>query len=562
MKQLLECVPNFSEGRRPEVIQQITNVISQTEGVRLLDVDPGKSTNRTVVTFVGAPEDVIEAAFQGIKRASEVIDMRQQQGTHPRMGATDVCPLIPISGITAEEAVEYAHKLAKRVGEKLGIPIYLYERAATEPKRQNLATIRAGEYEGFAKKIYLPEWKPDYGPQEFNPQAGQTVIGVRDFLVAYNINLNTQSVRRASSVAFDIREKGRLKTEDGLPWGKKVLDEKGEPIREAGACKSVKAIGWYVEEYGIAQVSANLTNLDDTPVHIAFEEARKSAIRRGLRVTGSELVGLIPRKCLIDAGNYYLAQQQVAGGVSEEELVHIAVKSLGLDELGPFDPKKKVIEYLLEGEGNAPLVNMNLRSFTQVLASDAPAPGGGSVAALCGSLAASLGAMVANLSGNKRGWDDRVAEFGTVGQIAQEIKDRLLFLVDEDTRAYNSVVEAMRMPKKSEEEKAVRKAALQAANQYAAEVPHQIMKTAMEAYEVLGYLAKEGNPNSITDVGVGALCAHAAVEGAALNVEINLPGIANESYVKDAGASVDQLLSLSRKKRDHVLELVRKVMSA
>ncbi|WNJ21157.1 glutamate formimidoyltransferase [Pontibacter sp. G13] len=559
MKPILECIPNFSEGRDMGVIKQITDVIEAVEGAKLLDVDPGASTNRTVVTFVGDPEAVIEAAFQAIKKASEVIDMRKHTGTHPRMGATDVCPLVPISGISAEEAVKYAHKLAERVGKELNIPIYLYEQAAQTPKRQNLAVIRAGEYEGFADKIYQEEWKPDYGPQEFHAKAGQTVIGVRDFLVAYNVNLNTQSVRRANSVAFDIREKGRLKTEDGTPWGKKVLDADGNPVREAGACKSVKAIGWFVEEYGVAQVSANLTNLNDSPLHVVFEETRKSANHRGLRVTGSELVGLVPKKCLVDAGYYFLQQQGVSLGVSEEDLILIAVKSMGLDELGPFDPKKKVIEYQLESEERQ-LTDLDQREFNNLLASDAPAPGGGSVAALVGALGASLGAMVANLSGNKRGWDHRTAEFNPYAIQGQQLKDELLFLVNEDTAAFNKVMEAFKLPKKSEADQAARKQAIEDASKYAALVPFRVMETAMKSYDLLKAMAAEGNPNSITDAGVGALCTHTAVQGAGLNVEINLGGIEDQVFCNEMASKVKNLVESSTKLSGEIMEIVRSKM--
>jgi glutamate formiminotransferase/formiminotetrahydrofolate cyclodeaminase len=556
MAAVLECVPNFSEGRDLNIIKQITDQVESVDGVKLLDVDPGASTNRTVVTFVGEPQAVVDAAFLAIKKAGEVIDMRKHKGTHPRMGATDVCPLIPISGISAEEAVKYAHQLARRVGEELDIPVYLYEKAATSPGRTNLAVIRAGEYEGFAEKILKPDWKPDYGPQKFNAGAGQSVIGVRDFLIAYNVNLNTQSVRRANSVAFDIRERGRIKTEDGKPTGKKVLDANGKPLREPGTCKHVKAIGWYVEEYGIAQVSANLTNIEETPVHVVFEEARKSATRRGLRVTGSELIGLTPKKCLVEAGLYYLAQQGVSQGVSEEELIHIAVKSLGLDELAPFDPQKKVIEYQLS-ETKGPLVSLDLRDFNNLLASDAPAPGGGSVAALVGALGASLGTMVANLSGNKRGWDDRTTEFNPWAIKGQKLKDQLLALVDEDTAAFNKVMAAFKLPKSNDAEKAARQAAIEKANQYAARVPLRIMQTASECYPLLAEMAQNGNPNSITDAGVGALCVHAAVVGAGYNVQINLSGTGDETFEAEMRNKVQELEKASAAWREKIAKMVQ-----
>lgn len=540
------------------VMREITDVIEAVEGVKLLDVDPGASTNRTVVTFVGDPEAVIEAAFQAIKKASEVIDMGKHQGAHPRMGATDVCPLIPIRGISVEEAVEYAHKLAERVGNELEIPVYLYEYAATEPKRKNLATIRAGEYEGFAKKILDPEWKPDYGPQRFHSKAGQTVIGVRDFLIAYNVNLNTKSVRRANSVAFDIREKGRIKREGGVPWGKKVLDENGNPIREEGACKSVKAIGWYVDEYGIAQVSANLTNMNLTPLHIAFEEARKSATRRGLRVTGSEIVGLVPKSALVDAGLYYLKQQGVSQGVSEEELIDIAIKSLGLSELSPFDPKQKVIEYRLEEDIDAPLVKMDIRAFANELASDSPAPGGGSVAALVGALGAALGTMVVNLSANKKGWEQRIDSFHPWGIRGQQLKDKLLFLLDEDTRSFNGVIAARRLPRKTATEKAARNEAIERANQYAASVPFTIIETAFDTYELLQAMAENGNPSSASDAGVGALCVHAAIMGAGLNVKINMGGIKDEQFKRDILTKTLEYERHSAQWQASILELVHR----
>ena len=554
MRPLIECVPNFSEGRNPAVIRQISDAISAVEGVRLLDVDPGASTNRTVMTFVGPPGAVVEAAFQAIRTAAEVIDMRQHKGTHPRMGATDVCPLIPISGITDAEAVEWAHQLARRVGEELEIPVYLYEKAAQQPGRKNLATIRAGEYEGFEQKILQPEWKPDYGPARFHAKAGQTVIGVRDFLVAYNINLNTKSVKRANSVAFDIRENGRIQTEDGSPNGKPVKDAQGQPVRIPGACKSVKAIGWYVEEYGIAQVSANLTNIQVTPVHVAFEEARKSADRRGLRVTGSELVGLIPKQALLDAGAFYLDKQGLSKGVSEAELIHIAVKSLGLDELAPFDPRKKVIEYQLAE--SARLVKLDLQQFADLTASEAPAPGGGSVSALVGALGAALGTMVANLSCVKKGWEDRVGEFSLHAEAGQKLKDRLLRLVDEDTQAFEQVMEAFRLPKTTEAEKAARKQQIQAATLLAARVPLEVAETALQTYDLLLAMARDGNPNSITDAGVGALCVHAAVQGAVLNVRINLGSLEDPVTKAAMGQRCQELVSGSRRLLEEVMALV------
>jgi glutamate formiminotransferase/formiminotetrahydrofolate cyclodeaminase len=555
MRQLVECVPNFSEGRDLNIIRQITAQIESVEGVRLLDVDPGASTNRTVVTMVGEPGPVAEAAFRAIRKASELIDMRKHKGAHPRMGATDVCPIIPISGISFEECVQVARKLGQRVGEELGIPVYLYEKAASAPYRSNLADIRAGEYEGFAEKIRQPEWRPDFGPSEFNLTAGGTVIGVRDFLIAYNVNLNTRSERRANSIAFDVREKGRTKTEDGTPNGKPVLGEDGEPIRIPGTCKAVKAIGWVVEEYGIAQVSMNLTDISVTPLHVAFDACVNSAHARGLRVTGSELVGLLPKKCLLDAGRYFLEKQQWSTGASEEELIHIAIKSMGLDELKPFDPKEKIIEYRIADTGKK-LVDLNLRQFCNETASDSPAPGGGSVAALCGAVGASLGAMVANLSAGKRGWDDKLAFFSEWATKGQNLKDELLRLVDEDTQAFNRVMEAIKMPKGTDEEKAARAAALEAANKLAAETPFRVMQTAFSSYHLLATMADQGNPNSITDAGVGALCVHTAVAGAGLNVKINLGGIKDIAWRDDLRSRTDALLAQSDQYKAAIMAIV------
>lgn len=531
-KQLIECVPNFSEGRDGNVIRQITQVIETVEGVKLLDVDPGKATNRTVVTFVGEPAPVIEAAFLAIQKASTLIDMSKHHGEHPRMGATDVCPLIPIANISMDEVVEWANKLAKRVGEELEIPCYLYEYAATKPAWKNLATVRAGEYEALPDKLVKPEWKPDYGPAKFNARSGATAISARDFLIAYNINLNTTSVRRANSVAFDVRENGRVKREGDPITGKVVKDANGKPERVPGACKAVKGIGWYIEEYGIAQISMNLTNINVTPLHIAFEECRKSADRRGLRVTGSELVGLVPLKVMLDAGRYFLKKQERSIGVSEEELIKIAVKSLGLDELTPFDPQKKIIEYQMRDADSDPLVAMNLRAFANETASESVAPGGGSVSAYVGALGISLATMVANLSSHKRGWDDRWEEFSEWADRGQQIKDALLKLVDEDTRAFNAILSAFRLPKGNAEEQAARKEAIQAATKMAIEVPFRTMELALQSFEVIKAMAEHGNPNSSSDAGVGALCARAAVHGAYLNVKINTDDLEDKAYVE------------------------------
>ena len=557
IKQLVECVPNFSEGRDLNIIKQITDEIEKVDGVRLLDVDPGKATNRTVVTFVGHPKAVIEAAFQAIKKASELIDMSKHSGEHPRMGATDVCPLIPISGITMEETAAYAHELGKRVGESLQIPVFMYEAAATSPDRQNLAIIRAGEYEGMAAKLKDPKWHPDYGTNIFNERAGATVIGARDFLVAYNVNLNTTSVRRANSVAFDVRENGRIKTDAN---GKNVLDASGEPIRIPGACKSVKAIGWYIEEYGIAQISMNLTNINETPLHIAFDACCQSAQGRGLRVTGSELVGLVPKSVLIDAGKHFLKQQKRSFGISEKELIHIAIRTLGLDELSPFDPSKKVIEYLLEDKSSHPLVQKNLIDFANETASESPAPGGGSISAYVGALGISLGTMVANLSSHKVGWDDKVDYFSDIADEGQKLKDTLLDLVDADTHAFNKIMDAIRMPKASDEEKVARKAAMHAATVGAIEVPLKVMKVSLDSMNILKEMAENGNPNSVSDAGVGALCARTAVEGAALNVKINCSGFDDKAYVADALAQADNMLQEAKKTEREIIAVVEKLV--
>lgn len=527
-KAIIECVPNFSEGRDMHIIKQITDEIERIDRVRLLDVDPGKATNRTVVTFVGTPEQVIEAAFQAIKKAAELIDMSKHQGEHPRMGATDVCPLIPISGISMEETVEYAKQLGARVGLELGIPVYLYESAATKPERKNLATIRAGEYEGLSNKMTLPDWHPDYGPNVFNSRSGASVIGARDFLVAYNVNLNTTSTRRANSVAFDVREAGRVKRTGDPILGAIERDEQGNPLHIPGSLKSVKAIGWFIEEYGIAQISMNLTNINITPLHIAFDEVCKKAEKRGLRVTGSELVGLVPLKCLTDAGKYFLEKQKRSAGVSEEELIRIAVKSLGLDELSPFDPNKKIIEYILRDLKDTKLIQMSLRAFANETASESPAPGGGSISAYLGSLGASLATMVANLSSHKKGWDARWQYFSSIAEKGQQLKDELLKLVDEDTRAFNQIMQAYALPKSNDEEKLIRTEAIQQATIYATEVPIRTMRTAYLCFEVVEAMAQQGNPNSISDAGVGALCIRSAILGAYLNVCINASGIKEE----------------------------------
>ena len=555
-KQLIECVPNFSEGRDMNIIKQITDEIESVDGVKLLDVDPGMATNRTVVTFVGEPEPVIEAAFLAIKKASEIIDMSKQTGEHPRMGATDVCPLIPIANISMDEVVKYAHKLAKQAAKNLDIPFYMYESAATKKDRKNLATIRAGEYEGLPEKLKDPHWKPDYGPAHFNPRAGATVIGARDFLIAYNVNLNTTSVRRANSIAFDIREKGRIKRKGNPITGEVVTDKHGEPQRKKGMCKGVKAIGWYIEEYEIAQISMNITNINVTPLHAAFEATNKSATKRGLRVTGSELVGLVPLKVMLDAGKYFLKKQNRSVGISEEELIKIAVKSLGLDELGEFDAHKKIIEYQLESPESAHLLNMNLREFANETASESPAPGGGSISAYVGSLGISLAAMVANLSSHKRGWDDRWEEFSDWAEQAQSLKDQLLKLVDEDTNSFNAIMDAFRLPKGTTEEKATRAQAIQDSTRYAIEVPFKVMETSIQTYLIIKAMAEVGNPNSVTDAGVGALCVRAAVHGAFLNVKINTGGLKDKKFVADVLKKGKQMIQKADKLEKEIMKIV------
>ena len=561
MEKLIECVPNFSEGRDQNVIRQITAAIESVEGVSLLDVDPGATTNRTVVTFVGAPKAVVEAAFRGIQKAAELIDMRKHKGAHPRMGATDVCPFVPINNVSWEEAIACAQQLGKRVGEELKIPVYLYEKAARDPSRTNLADIRAGEYEGFFEKIKDKAWQPDFGPAVFNEKSGATVIGARPFLVAYNVNLNTKAVRRANAVAFDVRENGRIKTEDGTPYGKPVLDSNGQPERIPGMLKHVKAIGWYVEEYGIAQVSINLTNIDETPVHAAFEACSESANKRGLRVTGSEIVGMVPKKCLVDAGKYFLRKQKWSEGAAEEELIDMAIRSMGLSELKPFDPKEKVIELKIESTSDKKsLLKLNLREFCNETLSDSPAPGGGSVAALLGALGASLGGLVANLSAGKRGWDDKVDYFSDWAVKAQQLKDELLFLVDEDTAAFNKVMDAFGLPKESAEDKAARSAAIESANKYAAEIPLRVMETAFKSYELLGEMAEKGNPASISDVGVGLLATRACIEGAALNVRINLANLKDEKAKAALLKKVQQIRNESESRFTQINQVVESKM--
>ena len=559
-KQLIECVPNFSEGRDMNIIKQITDVIERVEGVKLLDVDPGAATNRTVVTFVGEPEPVIEAAFQAIKKASELIDMSKHKGEHPRMGATDVCPLVPIANISMEETAKYAHKLGARAGSELDIPFYMYESAATKKDRRNLATVRAGEYEGLPDKLNKAAWKPDYGPAKFNPQTGATAIGARGFLVAYNVNLNTTSVRRANSIAFDIREKGRIKRKGGKVNSAILKNKKGEPLRQKGACKSVKAIGWFIEEYGVAQISMNLTDLNATSLQKAFEACNSSAVKRGIRVTGSELVGLVPLKVLLDAGKHFLKKQKRSLGVSESEIIKIAVKSLGLDELGPFDPQKKIIEYQLKEKGLTPLLNMSLKEFADETASESPAPGGGSISAYVGALGISLGTMVANLSSHRRVWDHRWEEFSVWAEKGQNLKQALLNTVDEDTNSFNGILNAIRLPKSTNEEQKIRKQAIQDATKYAIEVPLSVMELSMESFGILKHMTTTGNPNSISDAGVGALCARAAVRGAYLNVLINSKDLDDKKYVTSTLKKALKLVKQADKAEAEILKLVNKAL--
>jgi glutamate formiminotransferase / formiminotetrahydrofolate cyclodeaminase len=560
MQKLIECVPNFSEGRDKEVIRQIAGAIKSADGVSLLDVDPGASTNRTVITFVGSPAAAVEGAFRGIQKAAELIDMRKHTGEHPRMGATDVCPFIPVSNVSWEEAIACANQLAKRVGEELRIPVYLYEKAARDPARSNLAVIRAGEYEGLSDKIR--KWKPDFGPQEFNAKSGATAIGAREFLIAYNANLNTRSVRRANSVAFDVRENGRVKTEDGTPTGKPMLDEKGEPVRIPGMLKHVKAIGWYVEEYGMAQVSMNLTNIEETPLHAAFDACCESANKRGLRVTGSEIVGMVPKKCLVDAGRYFLRKQKWSEGAAEEELIAVAIRSMGLSELRPFDTREKIIELKIEAaRPKKSLVQMNLREFCNETLSDSPAPGGGSVAALLGALGVSLGGMVANLSAAKRGWENQLSYFSDWAVEAQRLKDELLALVDEDTSAFNKVMAAFASPKASPEEKSTRAAAIEAANKYAAEVPFRIMQKVAKTYELLQEMANNGNAASISDVGVGVLATRACIEGAGMNVRINLRNLQDDKFRSSLFKQVQTIRGDSDDRSREILQIVESKLS-
>ena len=555
---LIECVPNFSEGRDPEKIKAITDAISEVKGIKLLDVDPGEATNRTVVTFVGTPEDVVEAAFQGIRKAAEVIDMRGHHGAHPRMGATDVCPLIPVAGMTLEECAALSRELAKRVSEELGIPTYCYEAAAFTPERKNLAVCRAGEYEALPQKMGT-EKGPDFGNRPFDEdvaKTGATTIGARDFLIAVNYNLNTTSTRRANAIAFDVREKGRPMREGGKVTGKPLKDENGKPIMQPGTLKGTKAIGWFIDEYGIAQVSMNITDIATTPLHVAFDEVCRAAAARGVRVTGTEIVGLVPKSTLIDAGKYFLAKQQRSAGIPDSEIIRIAIKSMGLDELKPFDPKEKVIEYLVEDDSKARLVNLTARGLAEETASESPAPGGGSISAYMGALGAALGTMVANLTAHKAAYDDRWKEFSDAAEKGQELMEQLLHLVDEDTAAFNMIMDVFAMPKKTPEEKAARAEAMEKATLYATEVPLRTMETSFKAFDLIRNMAENGNPASVTDAGVGALATRAAVRGAFLNVKINAAGLKDREAAERLIARGAEIEKEAAKAEEEILAIV------
>ncbi|MBK8883139.1 MAG: glutamate formimidoyltransferase [Bacteroidales bacterium] len=553
---ILECVPNFSEGRDMEIIRQITDEIESVIGVKLLNVDPGAATNRTVVTFVGDPEAVCSAAFLAVKKASELIDMSKHHGEHPRMGATDVCPFVPVSGITMEETVYYARKVAARIGEELGIPVYCYENAASAEDRRNLANCREGEYEGLIKKLEDPRWKPDFGPALFHERSGATAVGARDFLVAYNINLNTTSIRRANAIAYDVREKGRPLREGDSLTGKIMYDSNGEKIMVPGSLKSVKAIGWYIREYGIAQISMNLTDISVTSVHIAFDEACRKADARGVRVTGSEIVGLVPLKSLLDAGKYFLHKQQRSSGVPDEELIKIAIKSMGLNELHPFKPEEKIIEYIMEEKNKQSLADMNLKAFMDETASESTAPGGGSIAAYMGALGIALGTMVANLSSHKKGWDDRWKLFSDWAEQGKVLQNVLLSLVDEDTAAFNKLMETFALPKKTMEEVQIRNSAIQEATKNVTLVPLKVMETAHSGFGLLREMVEEGNPNSVTDAGVGTLALRACIKGAYLNVRINASDIEDKDFVKEVLIKSCDIDSKAKMEEEAIMKMV------
>ncbi len=558
MKKLIECVPNISEGRDKEKIELISKVVEKVEGVKLLNVDPGNATNRTVITFIGEPQNVIDAAFLLVKTAQENIDMSTHKGEHPRMGATDVCPLVPISNITMQETVEWAQKLAKKIGNELGIPIYCYEETATKPERKNLANCRSGEYEAMAKKIETKEWKPDYGPDKFNEtvkKSGVTAVGARDFLIAYNVNLNTTSTRRANSIAFDIREAGRIKREGGKLDGKIIKDKKGNPLREPGMFKSVKGIGWFIKEYNIAQISYNLTDINISPLHLVFDKTCEQATKKGIRVTGSELIGLVPKKVLIDAGEYFLKKQKRSLGVPESEIINIAVKSLGLDDLFDFNPKERIIEYLIE-EPKEKLSSLSLTDFANETSSESPAPGGGSISAYCGTLAASLTTMVANLSSHKRGWDDRWEFFSDWAKKGLNIQNELIDLVDKDTDAFNQIIESIRLPKSTDEEIKKRNEAISKATKNAILVPLSIMEKAYDCMKITKEMALHGNPNSISDAGVASLCAIAAIKGGLLNVKINCKDFDDLKFIESINKKTDSIIKKSKKLEVEIMNIV------
>ena len=567
-KRIIECVPNFSEGRNMETIKQITDAIESVKGVKLLDVDPGEATNRTVVTFVGEPEDVMNAAVASIKRATELIDMRQHKGAHPRMGACDVCPLIPVSGITMDECAELARILAKRIADELGVPTYCYEAAAFKPERRNLAVCRKGEYEALPERMTNAEERPDFGARAFDEgiaRTGATAVGARDFLVAVNYNLNTTSTRRANAIAFDVREKGRPMREGNPIVGKIIKDENGEPVMKPGTLKACKAIGWFIDEYGIAQVSMNMTDLSVTPLHVAFDEVCRAADARGVRVTGTEIVGLVPKKVLVDAGRYFLRKQSRSTGVPERELVRIAIESMGLSTLKEFKPEEKVIEYMLEAEerkGVKRLVDMTCAAFAEETASESPAPGGGSISAYMGALAAALGTMVANLSSHKAGWDERWEFFSDWAENGMAVMNELLALVDEDTAAFNKIMDVFGMPKNTPEEKEARAAAMQVATLYATEVPLRTMKAAYKAFDVVRAMATEGNPNSVSDAGVGALAARSAVMGACLNVKINAAGLKDREVAERLINEANKIQALAQQAEKEILEIVESKINA
>jgi glutamate formiminotransferase/formiminotetrahydrofolate cyclodeaminase len=555
-QQLIECVPNFSEGNDLGIVKSITGEIESVEEVTLLDVDPGKATNRTVVTFVGPPDAVVQAALRAAARAAELIDMSKHSGEHPRFGSTDVCPLVPVSGITMEETVEHARSLARRLGEELGLTVYCYENAAFAEQRRNLADVRAGEYEGLKQKLQDPDWQPDFGPAEFNLRSGATAVGARDFLVAYNVNLNTTSTRRANAIAFDVREKGRIKREGGSLTGEIIRDSNGEPVWTPGSLKCVKAIGWFIEEYGIAQISMNLTNISVTPVHVAFEEVRNRARARGLRVTGSELVGLVPLRAMLHAGKYFLKEQQRSLGIPDAEIVKIAVKSLGLGDLAPFNPREKIIEYAIADATTGKLVNSSVSEFVHRTASEAPTPGGGSVAAAVGAMGAALGTMVANLSAHKRGWDDRWEEFSAWAEKGKAFHEELLQLVDEDTAAFDKVMEAFSLPKETTEEQKRRELAVEEATKGAIEIPLKVLERAFESMTVIKAMVETGNPASVSDAGVGALCARFAVRGALLNVKINARDLSDKDFARDVIERGEQIEQQSRVLEREILAIV------